>query len=879
MGRKFVKSLILKKAEGGRQMAGDGQLKKDSNFSQLHFSLKREACTGLGGREGKNLLRTVPYPLPSKAEALVNSAQAYQKLAEVLKQQENLEEAAFCYRQAIALNASAAGAKDNTEEPLKLSELVEVSTTDNQITMANFSNLAFASQSVKGNANDQRKTKMISIKNNRSNNNHQASVTEAEAAKVYLEQAQFYCDQKNWDLAIAACEQTLKIAPKMAEAYKIWGNALQRMGQAAEAMGYYAKALEIQPDLAEVHANLGSLYAQKQQWQRAIDYYQKAVAINPKFAGAYRNLAKVWTQVGKSQKATECTYQALTLEPDQAAPEAHFDLGNELWHQGRFSEAIACYCRAIEFNPHLAEACQKLADALAQKGKWKESRTYYRKVSDLSAAGTGTGDRAQKRLKDKQGDRGAGEQRLLNPSAQKSKQLMAVPERALVPSQSKKTTGCNARQASGKSLDAQGKVEQAIQRYIKIAKSQPDSAEVHANLGSLYAQQQQWQQAIACYKKAIELNPKFPGAYRNLAKVLTRTGKRELAVQCWDRALALEPSWAKAEEHLNLGNTLLEQGKTEKALNCYRRAIRLKPSSSQAYHRLGEVLTEQGKVQEAIAAYQQAIKLNPDFWEAHLKLAESLGQRGQYQEAIACYQQVLKYNPSNSLAYFGLGQIGTVQENWQQAIDCYQKAIALEPNRWEAHYNLAEALSKQERCQETVSTYRRAIELNPDFSWSHNSLGDALLKLQRWEEAANAFRKAIELKPDFVWSHYNLGEALAKLGDWEGVVIAYSHAHKLKSDLPSITHKLADARSKRAQSDLEQTASWYQEAILSDPDDLQNYYRLIETQPNNPELYLKLGDLLLKQNQQEQAIAFYKIALQIKPNNPEIAQKLKRLKS
>ncbi len=340
----------------------------------------------------------------------VNSAKAYQKLAEVLKQQENLEEAAFCYRQAIALNASAAGAKDNTEEPLKLSEPVEVSTADKQITMSNFSNLAFASQSVKGNANDQRKTKMISIKNNWSNNNHQASVTEFEAAKVYLQQAQLYCDQKNWDLAIAACEQTLKIAPKMAEAYKIWGNALQRMGQAAEAMGYYGKALEIQPDLAEVHANLGSLYAQQQQWQQAIDYYQKAVAINPKFAGAYRNLAKVWTQVGQPQKATECTYQALTLEPDQAAPEAHFDLGNELWHQGRFSEAIACYCRAIEFNPHLAEACQKLAAALAQQGKWKKSRTYYRKVSNLSAAGAGTGDRVQERLKDRQGGRGAGEQ-------------------------------------------------------------------------------------------------------------------------------------------------------------------------------------------------------------------------------------------------------------------------------------------------------------------------------------------------------------------------------------------------------------------------------------------------------------------------------------
>ncbi len=823
-------------------MAGDGQLKKDSNFSQLHFSLKREACTGLGGREGKNLLRTVPYPLPSKAEALVNSAQAYQKLAEVLKQQENLEEAAFCYRQAIALNASAAGAKDNTEEPLKLSELVEVSTTDNQITMANFSNLAFASQSVKGNANDQRKTKMISIKNNRSNNNHQASVTEAEAAKVYLEQAQFYCDQKNWDLAIAACEQTLKIAPKMAEAYKIWGNALQRMGQAAEAMGYYAKALEIQPDLAEVHANLGSLYAQKQQWQRAIDYYQKAVAINPKFAGAYRNLAKVWTQVGQPQKATECTYQALTLEPDQAAPEAHFDLGNELWHQGRFSEAIACYCRAIEFNPHLAEACQKLADALAQKGKWKESRTYYRKVSDLSAAGTGTGDRAQKRLKDKQGDRGAGEQRLLNPSAQKSKQLMAVPERALVPSQSKKTTDRNARQASGKPLDAQGKVEQAIQRYIKIAKSQPDSAEVHANLGSLYAQQQQWQQAIACYKKAIELNPKFPGAYRNLAKVLTRTGKRELAVQCWDRALALEPSWAKAEEHLNLGNTLLEQGKTEKALNCYRRAIQLKPSCSEAYQRLGEILTEQGQVQEAIALYRQAVERNPQ----------------------------------NAESYYRLGQALAVQEKWDEAISCYQKATEVQPNLWQGYHQLGEALSKRQRWQEAVAAYRRAAELNPDFFWSHHKLGYALLQLERWEEAADSFRRDIKLNPDFYWSHYNLGDALSEQRNWDEAITAYRGALELQPDLPHAYQKLGDALRQGEKADLAAALDCYRQAIERDPENVQNYHKALEIQPNDLELYLKLGNVLKRKGRLDEAVVIYQMGLRIQPDNAELLLNLEK---
>ncbi len=822
-----------------------------------------------------------------------NSAQAYQKLAEALKQEGNLEEAAFFYRQAIALNASASGNKVSKAKII----LETLASKGNQITVVNLSNLPLAPQSVNGNTNDQPKTAMAQLKDlrlngndsgssnysqkptilpqllkgstndrqtslaqssnlapelqpvNSSTNNYQTPVPQVEAVKVYLQQAEAYCAQKKWELAIAACKRALQIAPKMAEAYKIWGNTLQRMGQAAEAMGYYAKALEIQPDLAEVHANLGSLYAKQQEWQQAIDYYQKAVAINPKFPGVYRNLAKVWIQVGQPQKATECTYQALTLEPGKASPEAHFDLGNELWQQSRFSEAIACYRRAIEFNPNFVKACQKLADALAQQGEWKESNTYYRKVLELNAAEAAIGLDKQGKQR-KQGGRGRenranpnsiglpqlnGEKKvqgLLKASAQEMKQLMAASEVALLPSQSKGATGINARKTLGKPLDDQGKVEAAIQRYIKIAKAQPDSAEVHANLGSLYAQQQKWQQAIACYKKALQLNPKLAGVYRNLAKVLSQTGKSEAATQSWYQALTLEPNRAKAEEHFNLGNTLLEQGKLEQAVVCYRRAIQLKPSCSQAYHRLGEILTEQGQVQEAYALYRQAVERNPQDAES----------------------------------YYCLGQALAAQEEWEKAIAYYRKATEVQPKLWQADHQLGEALSKQQQWKEAVAAYRRAAELNPDFPWSRHNLGYALLQLERWREAESAFRRAIELKPDSPWSHYNLGEALVKQKEWDEAIAAYRSALKLQLDWPEAEQKLNNVLHQRAKADLESVLSSCRQAIQQESADLKTYHKALEIQPNNAEFYFGLAKALERRGEPEQAIVFIELALQQKPD-------------
>jgi tetratricopeptide (TPR) repeat protein len=53
----------------------------------------------------------------------------------------------------------------------------------------------------------------------------------------------------------------------------------------------------------------------------------------------------------------------------------------------------------------------------------------------------------------------------------------------------------------GNARQAQGKVEEAKNCYAKAIELDPDFAEAYTNLGTLYAQEQQWQSAIAFYQK------------------------------------------------------------------------------------------------------------------------------------------------------------------------------------------------------------------------------------------------------------------------------------------------------------------------------------------------------------------------------------------
>ena len=656
--------------------------------------------------------------------------------------------------------------------------------------------------------------------------------TKPEAVQLYLMQAEQYCKQKNWQLAIMACQQAVQIDPNLAEAYKIWGNALQKMGDNLRAMGCYAKALEIKPDWEEVHANLGSIYAKEQQWKQAINYYQKAIAINPKFAGAYRNLARVWREVGQPSEAAKCTYLAMILEPDKSSAPEFYNMGNQLWEQGLRTEALTCYRNAIRLKPNYLEAYQKLADTLASLGEWQESSNYYRKVVELKAAIPQSNP--QKTVP------------YLLPNGVEG---MAPVERRVeipaLPGQPSVEPTINL-EGTGSRVDRREALKQG-------ASINPNSAEFHSQLGSKYAEQQQWSQAIASYKQALRINPQFAAGYRNLARVLTRTGQREESAQCWYRALTLEPNWAKAEEHFNLGNSLLKQGRKEQAVDCYRRAIQLKPDFSGAYARLGELLSSDQP--------KQILSLPPQ------------GNSG-------------ARHSIDGEQYYRLGQACTANGEWEQAIAHYLRALEFQPNRAQAHHNLADALLKQQRLVEAVSAYNRAIELQPDFSWSHHNLGDALLKLKRPEEAASSYRRAIQLNPKFPWSYYNLAESLGQLGRWSEAASAYDRALQLQPDLPQAREKLNYALSQQANGSFQSTPSSYAPTI-------QQYPTELESTPRSPssngtfgdrkalesqgEEHLKLGNTLAKGGKLDEAITHYQQAIALNPRLLEAYRNLVRV--
>ncbi|MEL6931050.1 MAG: tetratricopeptide repeat protein [Cyanobacteria bacterium J06600_6] len=535
-------------------------------------------------------------------------AVAYEKLAVGLKNKGKIEQAANYYRQAINLKALTG----NTKNQLLRSSIVPLK--KNPIPIASLKEAAFSFQPLTNNTAIVKVTSSPPTSTNlqdefdslpqfssrvKSINPQQARDIDWETAQVYFQKALEHLEKQEWEHSALACKQATQIMPDMAEAYKIWGNALQRMGETGEAMACYAKAVEIKPNLAEVYAGIADIYIQQAKWQQAIEHYQKAIIIKPN-AKTHRKLAAAWQKVGEVDKAEFNLYQAKELElSENSSTQESVQSALAKIDRNNIDGAITIYCQ--------------VAKQLERQNQWQEAAKYYRQALDLSMS----------RL-------------ALPPSKSAQAELETSPADSLI---------TPPRQASSAPKTPISQWDRAIRRYHKQAKLQPNSPKIYTDLGNLYAKKGKFTEAIICYRQAIKLNRQYAKAHLNLARALLKTKKQPEFIKEMQLALALQPRIGTAIDRFYLGNALAEENQDQQAISFYCKAVALDPHLTSAYHRLSELLSHQGKDEQAIAFLEQAIAQNPQNAESYYLLGQYWEQQSNWDKAVKTYGQVLEIEP------------------------------------------------------------------------------------------------------------------------------------------------------------------------------------------------------------------------------------------
>jgi Flp pilus assembly protein TadD len=188
----------------------------------------------------------------------------------------------------------------------------------------------------------------------------------------------------------------------------------------------------------------------------------------------------------------------------------------------------------------------------------------------------------------------------------------------------------------------------AVAAHWPVLSSESMRATSELNLGVQLQADGRLDEAIERYRIAVRLSPNQPDGYLNLGTVLHVQGRVVEAEAQFATAAAVAPR--SAEAHYFLAKTMLENGRTTEAIDQLVAAVRLSPDLVDARTSLGVSLARQGRFPDAIEQFRVVSQRSPESSLARWNLGSALAAEGQFEEAVMQLGAAVRLDPSNTAA-------------------------------------------------------------------------------------------------------------------------------------------------------------------------------------------------------------------------------------
>jgi tetratricopeptide (TPR) repeat protein len=176
-----------------------------------------------------------------------------------------------------------------------------------------------------------------------------------------------------YQAAILAYDEAVKIKPDYYQAWYNRGLALRHLEKFAEAVNSFDEAVKIKPDFHSAWNNRGAVLSDNlQRYEDAILSYNEAVKIKPELHEYWFNQGIALLNCGRYQEAINSFDKAIEIKSEEH--KTWFARGNALYALESYQEAIFCYRKAIELtdalaniNHHEESSDRTIIDALLEK--------------------------------------------------------------------------------------------------------------------------------------------------------------------------------------------------------------------------------------------------------------------------------------------------------------------------------------------------------------------------------------------------------------------------------------------------------------------------------------------------------------------------------
>ena len=154
---------------------------------------------------------------------------------------------------------------------------------------------------------------------------------------------------ENYEAAAAAFRAETVERPESAEAHRLLGIALRRLGRGDEARAALERATQLDPASASAWTAVADLEAGLQRWEATVAALKQALGLDPESRDLRFRLGGALMNAGDLDGAERAFGELLEIVADDAA--THYQLAMIALNRGRNEDAIAHLERVLELDP------------------------------------------------------------------------------------------------------------------------------------------------------------------------------------------------------------------------------------------------------------------------------------------------------------------------------------------------------------------------------------------------------------------------------------------------------------------------------------------------------------------------------------------------
>jgi tetratricopeptide (TPR) repeat protein len=523
--------------------------------------------------------------------------------------------------------------------------------------------------------------------------------------------------------------------------------------------------------------------------------------------------------------------------------------------EGRLSDSVAAYERAVAKDEDSAYLHRKAAEALAISNRVEDALYHANRAYELDPDDRST--------------------RLFLGQLYRLRRDVAGAERVL-------------RDENGEPLDdsaafllyqiylSTGRLPEALGTAEWWVASDPEALRARVALANAYQRLDRPREAEETLREALEQDPGNLRIYDALARSLRERGDRAAEIDVYLEVLDQYP-----RHHATLvalAEARWADKDLEGAMEVFEEIERFHPDDLRTVIRLGFLMYESGQFSEAEKRFEKALEANPEDYEiafflgvvrrrigedpaaieafemippdhknaiqAHRHLATIYEEQREYGLALAEIEIVLRAEPSLDLELY-VASLRAKTGDFDGAIDQLEGLLNGTERDDEVFYSLGVLYGEAKRKEEALAYMQRALDENPDNANALNYVGYTWAeKGENLDKAESMIRRAAELRPDDGYIADSLG--------W----VYYMRARPL----------VASGKHSEAQRYL-QTA-------------LRELKRAEELTGGDPVISEHLGDTYLLLDEKELALERFEEAFRLEPREgeqPHLIQKLETL--